>query len=559
MKWIIVALFAFVLFSESNVYAAPAYAYRVTFKDKNGTMSFADSLQFLSPKALQRRSFQGIPLDSTDLPVVQAYIDTVMVTSNALRLHAVSKWFNQIVIICSDSMKRTAIEALPMVASVRLVARFGNGIFMPTFESLKFPEVTYTPNALKTTGSSAYYGLSYHQVDMIQADCLHDLGFRGESMDIAVLDINFRYTNTCLAFDSLRQQQRIKDVYNFCRDTAWVYNPGIPSSHGMNVLGCMAANLPGTYVGTAPYANYFLYITEDNLVEQPIEEDNWLSAAERADSAGVFIINSSLGYNKFDAVLSSQNYTYAHMDGQTSLIARAANKAVSKGIFVVNAQGNEGFSAWHYLLTPADADSVYSVGMVDGSGIWGGSGYGPSSDGQIKPDGMALGKGAGLIGDNCQVGFANGSSFAAPIMSGAIACLWQAVPSLPVWKLRNIIRMSSDRYNNVNDTHGYGIPNFCTAFGIATGTADVVSIDHRYAIFPNPGRTDEFQIKAYEGADPNYSIRIYSIGGRLVYEDGIKRDRQRSVQLPSSLAPGSYFILISTTTRQFSSTWVKMY
>lgn len=556
MRWMFTALVALFLFANINAHAAPAYAYRVTFKDKNGTLSFADSLQFLSQKALQRRAFQGIPLDSTDLPVVQAYIDTVMQTSNALRLHTVSKWFNQVVIICSDSMKRVALEALPMVANVKLVARFGNGVFKPNPDSKKFPEVEPGTALNKTTGNSAYYGLSYQQVDLIQADCLHDLGFRGDSMDIAVFDINFRYTNTCIAFDSLRQQQRIKDVYNFCRDTAWVFNPSIPSSHGMNVLGCMAANWPGTYVGTAPTANYFLYITEDNLVEQPIEEDNWLAAAERSDSAGVYIINSSLGYNQFDNVLSSNNYTYADMNGQVSLIARAANKAVSKGIFVVNAQGNEGFSAWHYLLTPADGDSVYAVGMVDGSGIWGGSGYGPTSDGQIKPDGMALGKGAGLIGDNCQVGFANGSSFASPIMSGAIACLWQANPTLPVWKLRNIIRMSSDRYNNVNNTHGFGIPNFCTAYGIATGTSEVLSIDHRYAIFPNPS-SSSFTIKAYEGADPMYAVRMYDATGRLVFSDASQSSRMRTIQNLEQLTPGTYTVILSTATRQFSTRWMK--
>ena len=557
MKSILITLLSlFLLCKMSTAQVVPAYGYRVTFKDKNGTLSFADSLQYLSQKALQRRAFQGIALDSTDLPVVQAYIDTVVQTANALRLHTVSKWFNQVVVITSDSMKKIALEALPMVANVKLVARYGNGVFKPAPGGSKFPEVEPGNPLNKTTGNSAYYGLSYQQVDLIEADCLHDLGFRGEGMDIAVFDENFRYTNTCIAFDSLRQQQRIKDTFNFCRNIPWVFNPGIPSSHGMNVLGCMAANWPGTYVGTAPSANFFLYITEDNLVEQPIEEDNWLAAAERSDSAGVYIINSSLGYNQFNAVLSSNNYTYADMNGQVSLIARAANRAVSKGIFVVNAQGNEGFSAWHYMLTPADADSVYSVGMVDGSGIWGGSGYGPSSDGQIKPDGMALGKWAGLIGDNCQVGFANGSSFATPIMSGAIACLWQAVPTLPVWKLRNIIRMSSDRYNNVNNTHGYGIPNFCTAYGIATGTSDVLSIDHRYAIFPNPS-SSSFTIKAYDGADPIFAVRMYDAMGRLVFSDASQSSRLRTISNLEQLTPGTYTVILSTATRQFSTRWMK--
>jgi hypothetical protein len=236
----------------------------------------------------------------------------------------------------------------------------------------------------------------------MQGDFLHDLGYKGQGMDIAVFDVNFRFTNTCPAYDSLNADNRVKDVYNFARDTPYVYATTIPNEHGMNVLGCMAANIPGTYVGTAPLANFYLYITEDWLSEQPIEEDNWLSAAERADSVGVYVINSSLGYNTYPD-LPSAAYTYNDLDGNTCLISKAANKAVSKGMFVVNAEGNEGAAAWHYMLPPADADSVYSVGTVDGSGNWGNSGYGPTFDGRTKPDGCAMGKGAMLIAHRLQV------------------------------------------------------------------------------------------------------------------------------------------------------------
>jgi hypothetical protein len=141
-------------------------------------------------------------------------------------------------------------------------------------------------------------------------------------------------------------------------------------------------------------------------------------------------------------------------------------------------------------------------------------------------------------------------------MSGAIACLWQAVPTLPVWKLRNIIRMSSDRYNNVNNTHGYGIPNFCTAFGIATGTSDVLSIDHRYAIFPNPS-SSSFTIKAYDGADPIFAVRMYDAMGRLVFSDAGQSSRLRTISNLEQLTPGTYTVILSTATRQFSTRWMK--
>lgn len=536
-------VFCILLAALHEASAAPAYAYRVRFKDKNGTLSFSDSLQFLTPKSLERRWKQGIALDSTDLPVVQAYIDTVMTTANAARLQAVSKWFNQVVIITFDSMKRVDLAALPMVDTVILVARFANGNFKTENSLSKFPEPT--PLQGKTTGTSAYYGLSFQQVDQLDADCLHDLGFRGQNMDIAVFDVNFRYANTCTAYDSLQQQTRVKDTWNFARDTGWVYSPSIPTSHGMNVLGCMAANIPGTYVGTAPAANYFLYITEDVLVEAPIEEDNWLAAAERADSLGVYLINSSLGYNKFDAPLGAMSYTYANMDGKTSLIAQAANKAWSKGIFVVNAQGNEGLSAWHYMLTPADGDSIYSVGSVDGSALWAGSGYGPTVDAQIKPDGVAMGKATALIGDNCLVGAANGSSFASPVMCGAIACLWQALPHLQNWQMRNLIRMSSDRFTNPNNTHGFGIPNFCTAYQIALGTSDVQALDYTFAVFPNPAR-EGFWVKPYDASVRSYTWSVYDIQGRLVQRGEQPTGGVVYIDALQAMPAGQYVLMLST-------------
>ena len=554
MKKFLLLLTVCFLGAHFSAEAAPAYAFRVKFNDKNGTLSFADSLQFLSPKALERRSKQQIMLDSSDLPVVQHYIDTVMTVSNALRLQSVSKWFNQIVVITFDSSKAADIAALPMVDGVVLVARYANGVFKTNTSLAKFPEVT--PTQQKVTGTSAYYGLSFQQVDQLDADCLHDLGFKGEQMDIAVFDVNFRYANTCTAYDSLQLQSRVKDVYNFPRDTAYVYSTSIPSSHGMNVLGCMAANIPGTYVGTAPNANYFLYITEDVLVEAPIEEDNWLMAAERADSIGVYLINSSLGYNKFDAPLTAASYVYADMDGNTSLIVKAANKAVSKGMFVVNAQGNEGLSAWHYMLTPADGDSVYSVGSVDGSGLWGASGYGPTFDGRVKPDGCAMGKGTSLIGDNCLVGASNGSSFASPIMCGAIACLWQALPNLTNWQLRNLIKMSSDRYTNPTNTHGYGIPNFCTAYQIALGTSDVIAMDYTFAVFPNPLQ-GEFYLKSYDASIQELSYSLYGLNGNLIYRSGMIKSPVIYSDALRNVASGEYILLVSTINKQFSTKIVK--
>lgn len=543
------------------------YAFRVSFKNKNGTLSFADSLQFLSQTALNRRSKQGISLDSTDLPIVQHYIDTTVIVSNAIGVHNKSKWFNQIVVLTYDSSKVADILALPIVQDVKLVAVSTLGNFkMKSNEEKKidkFPDVEPI-TVKKTRGTPLTYGTAFQQIDMINGDCLHDMGYKGEGIKIAVFDVNFRRVDSCNAYSTLRQQGRIKDSYDFARDTPFVYSMGVPSDHGMNVMGCMAAYEPGTYVGTAPNADFYLYITEASAYEFPIEEDNWLSAAERADSIGVDMINSSLGYNKFDAPLHLSSYTYADLNGHKTLIAKTANMAVAKGIFVANAQGNEGAGAWHYLLTPADGDSVFSVGSVDGSGIWASSGYGPNASGQIKPDAVALGKAAMLIGGDCAPGASSGSSFATPILCGGIACLWQALPTLTTWQLRQIVRMSGSKYSVLENgtdsstafTLGYGIPNLCKAFEIATNTSDIQNINYHFALYPNP-TNGIFTVNSFNQQQDLFSYTIMDLQGKVikqsdrVYQNGFTSDALN--HLPS----GTYILLLSTHHQIYSTKIIK--
>ncbi len=543
------------------------YAYRVSFKDKNGTLTFADSLQFLSQTALDRRSKQGISLDSTDLPIVQQYIDTTVVVSDAIAVHNKSKWFNQIVILTYDSSKIANILSLPIVQDVKLVAvsTLGNFKMKSNDEKKidKFP-IVETIEYKKTRGNPLFYGTAYQQIDMINGDCLHDMGYKGEGMKIAVLDVNFRRVDSCNAYSTLRQQARIKDSYDFARDTPFVYSMGVPSDHGMNVLGCMAAYEPGTYVGTAPNAEFYLYITEASAYEFPIEEDNWLSAAERADSIGVDMINSSLGYNKFDAPLDGSSYTYADMTGNKTLIAKAANMAVAKGIFVANAQGNEGAGAWHYLLTPADGDSVFSVGSVDGSGMWANSGYGPNASGQTKPDAVALGKAAMLIGGDCAPGASSGSSFATPILCGGIACLWQALPNFTTWQLRQIVRMSGSKYaalangtdSSTVNTLGYGIPNLCKAFQIATNTSDIQNIDFTFALYPNPTE-GVFTIKSFNVQQNFFSYTIMDMQGKIIKQSDKIYQNEFTSDALCNQPNGIYVLLLSTPDKIYSTKIVK--
>lgn len=559
-------LFLFILlfcFQIKTNAQAKVYAYRVSFKDKNGTLTFADSLQFLSSASLHRRNKQGIDLDSTDLPLVQSYIDSVVQAADAFAVHNRSKWFNQIVLLTYDSSKVTALQSLPIVQDVKLVAVSTLGNFKKepiSKESMdKFPEVKPI-DTKKTRGNPLYYGTAFQQISMIKGDCIHDAGFKGEGMKIAVFDVNFRRVDSCVAYADLRQQNRIIDVYDFSRDTNFVYSMAVPTDHGMNVLGCMAASQPGTYVGSAPNADYYLYITEATAYEYPIEEDNWLSAAERADSIGVDMINSSLGYNKYDAPLVSSSYVYADLTGNKSLIVKAANRAVAKGIFVANAQGNEGGGAWHYLLTPADGDSVFSVGSVDGSGAWANSGYGPNALGVVKPDAVSLGKAAMLIGGDCAPGASNGSSFATPILTGGIACLWQSLPTYTTWQLRQLVRMSSSKYDGlVNGTDsstvntlGYGIPNLCKASQIALGTSDVKNLDFTFAIYPNP-TMGMFTIQSFDNAQNVFSYSVYDLSGKLMEKSTQLYHEKCQSEIMKTLAPGTYIVLVSTANKVYST------
>ncbi len=494
--------------------AQTAYAFRVKFADKNGSLSFADSLQFLSQKSIDRRAKQGIMLDSTDLPVVHQYIDSTMQVANAVKLHNRSKWLNQIVIVTYDSNKINDVANLPFVSGVMLVAEYFN--YTPKTDvatglsARKFPVVT--PLQQKTLGDPAYYGLTFQQINIHNGDYLHDQGYRGQGMTIAVLDAGFKYTDTHTQFDSLRNEGRLLGTFNFVNDTTHVLN--INNDHGTNVTGLIIGEDPGSYIGAAPKANIYQLVTEDIRTEQPIEEDNWLSGAEWADSAGADIINGSLGYNEYSAPHAS--YTWANdLDGNSTVIAQAANMAVGKGIFTCVAQGNSGAAPWHYMLTPADADSAYSVGSVDGSGAWATSGYGPNADSQIKPNGVAMGKDVMLIGGNGLPGTSNGSSFASPLLAGLVSCLWQGLPTYSESQIRHLVMQCSDRFSNPNNTHGFGIPDFRLAYNVATGIDEFESQQQKvYDLYPNP-TSGTFSIRVKQSFLP-YDVAVYDYQGRVV-------------------------------------------
>ncbi len=474
--WLIIIFFSCIKIATAG---PKTFAFRIVFKQKNSLQTINDSAQFLSPKALARRKKNHITVDSFDLPLNKNYIDSVVNTLNAFKVKNKSKWFNSIVVLTLDSNVNDVL-ALSFVKSVQLVGFYPTGWLqqpntqqenLPNkkFINLK-PSHTSTTITKSTRGSAAYYGVTYNQIKLTNTDYLHDLGFKGDGILIAVSDIGFSKLDSIIAFDSTRNYFGIKDKFSFVKDTTNVTELPILIGHSVAAMGMMAGNAPSNYVGSAPHASYCAYITEDYAFESPIEEDNWVSMAERADSIGVDLINTSLGYFTFDASFTNQNYTYAQMDGKTTLIARGHNMAVKKGIFCVNSQGNSGRDPINFkVVTPADADSGYAVGITDSFGNFNFStvqcsNFGPTADGQIKPDGITVGKDMWYIGTDNIYAREYGSSFSGPLLAGGIACLMQALPTLSISTIKKLVHQSSSVYNTPNDSLGYGIPNFKVAY-----------------------------------------------------------------------------------------------
>ena len=455
-------LICFLMQHQAN---AQLTRYIIKLKDKafNG-YSIANPELFLTARALQRRVRYGIPIDSTDLPVTARYIDSIRMAGDVTILNY-SKWLNQVAIKTTDATALAKINSFPFVAASNPIASFAGGTLQPVNKNLEIPEnqiLTGDPPPASLIDNYDY-GFSHGQVAIHNGQFLHNLGFMGQGMQIAVLDAGFYHYQSLPTFDSIRINNQILGTWDFVKNEESVNED---HQHGMQCLSTIAANMPGIFVGTAPKASFYLYRTEDANSEFPIEEQNWAVGAERADSLGVDVYSVSLGYSTFDD--PALNYSYNNMDGNTTMIAKAADLAAKKGILVVVSAGNEGTSSWHYLLTPSDADSVLAVGAVDSLGnVAGFSSYGPSSDNRVKPNVASVGWMTAVANFNTGMPtFGSGTSFACPNMAGLSTCLWQAFPEVNNMSIIDALQQSATRATNPDNRVGYGIPDVKKAFAI---------------------------------------------------------------------------------------------
>ena len=446
----------------------------IQIKDKGrNPASFQTPSTYLSAKAIARRTRQNIAIDSTDLPVAKSYLDSIQNVPNVVILNY-SKWLNQVLIQTADVNALARIKLFSFVKTSRPIAAIAkpqddeiiNKRFKETITPLPDRSLISQPNSqrhvLGGLGNTINYGNNFKQIQIHEGEYLHNLGFTGRNITMAFLDAGYLGYKTNPAFDSVRLQNRILGEYDFVKNEQSVNEDHI---HGMYCFSTVASNRPGSIVGTAPHANFWLFRTEDASTEFPIEEQNWAVAAEFADSAGADMISSSLGYAEFTD--TSFNHTYSQRDGNTTIITIAADLAARKGMIVMNSAGNSGGSAndFKFVSCPADGDSVVAVGATDINGnIAAFSSYGPNGAGKLKPNIVSVGQGTIIANTAGNATSGNGTSFSNPNIAGLIACLWQAFPELTNMEIIDEVQKSAHKYTNPDARYGYGIPNFRKAF-----------------------------------------------------------------------------------------------
>lgn len=542
------------LFSTvSSINAQLPGKYWVKFKDKNfSPYSVGIPSAYLSARSIARRTNQGIAIDITDIPVNQTYINQVNATG--AQVFECSKWINAAIVIITNTVQLTAINSLTCVLNSSPVGRY---IKTKTDEEVV---VDINNQSIKKTANvtSYNYGPSYTQVSQIGADCMHDLGYRGQGMVIAVIDAGFDQADVNPVFDSLRNEGRILGTRDYVQGNTSVYEDYL---HGANCLSLMAGNSPGNLIGTGPKASYWLLRSEEAATEKIIEECNWVVAAEFADSVGADITTTSLGYTTFD--LASQNHVYADLNGRTAVASIAATMAVRKGIFVLNAAGNEGGcgtpgpTCWNFVGVPADADSICTVGAVNGSGVHANfSSVGPTADGRIKPDLSSMGQGSYVCNPGYAFSSGNGTSYATPILAGAVACLWQAHPNRTNMAILNALKATATQSLTPDNSYGWGIPNICLAHNYLNNMTGIE--EHRsnnsIKLFPNPAYQ---QISFTVNQKPETVLLTDVLGNVIDFTLIEKESNQYELNFNSSIAKGIYFISVKTFEGLINSKFIK--
>jgi serine protease AprX len=535
----------FVLLSGTLQAQIAPDSYFVQFTDKaNSPYSVDEPEAFLTQRAIDRRVNQEIAITEHDLPVNPDYLAGVAALGPEMLFP--TKWLNGVTIKTSNQAVLDAINDLPYVVNIRSLQK-GE---MPAETKPK----TYFANEFisnmgipaKKSTSFLNYGSGFDQIDQINGIPLHEEGYLGQGMVIALLDGGYSNADIHPAFDSIWLNGQILGTKDFTQPGGNVFTQ---SSHGTAVLSTIASNVPGQLIGTAPKAHFWLLRPEYVATENLIEEYNWVSAAEFADSVGADVINSSLGYINFD--MPQHNHSYDHMDGNTAIVTIGADMAAGKGILVVNSAGNSGnTSQFPYIGAPADGFAVFSIGAVDVNGNRAAfSSIGPTYDGRIKPDVMARGAQTALATGSDNFDLGSGTSFSSPVLAGMAACLWQANPTFTNLEVKAAIMQSGDKAHNPDIYYGHGIPNFAVANWILTSLRDVDQDGHKYiSIRPNPFG-DQLAVTVLDTAVSKVVLRDAQGKMLLSLEDKYRIGAELQNILPT-LKQGVYLLQVFTKDNQ---------
>jgi len=529
-------LIAFFLLSFVGYAQEDAWVY---FNDKPNAQSFLDNPStILTQRALDRRAAQGIALNISDAPIEQTYIDQI-IAAEGIQVKAQSKWLNCLH-IRGNVTDIVALTSLPFVNHIHYADHSLNA-------KMAQPRAINPVNKQLDTEEVFAYGNSLNQVSMLNAHLLHQQDYTGSGKIIAVLDSGFSAVNTIIPFNRMFNNGLYLGGYNYVANNTDVFST---HNHGTMSLSCMVGFVDGQLVGTAPNAQYYLFITEDISSENPVEESYWVQAAEEADRLGADVISTSLGYFGYDN--PNYSYTYADMTGNVAFASQGANIAFSKGMIVVASAGNSGNSANPHIGVPAEATNVVAVGAVQFDENYATfSSIGPSYDGRIKPDVMAKGQSTTLANTAGNIVTASGTSFSCPVMAGAIASFWQAVPWASNQQVVDFVKQSADRFMNPTDQYGYGIPDFQLALSIAQLSVGDNTAG-RFLVYPNPVKDVIFV--SFPNGFEIARVSLYNNLGQIVLEKEINTNQQLSVE---NLASGMYYYKIKSSAFEQSGKIIK--
>lgn len=519
--------------------------YFVYLKDKsNSTFSVAAPEKFLSKRSIDRRKNQNISVNSLDIPVNLNYINQLK-TAGA-KIIGTSKWLNAVLI-------ETNPEILGKISKLDFVKNVDGN---QDIRGAKLSITTEKTGTIDKFGSyeEFNYGNSLNQIQQLGVDEMHKDGFTGKGILVAVFDAGFDKANTMDAFKHLFSAKKIVKTYDYVLNDTTVFES---HWHGTAALSCIGAKLNAQLVGTAPDADFALYKTEDVGSETRIEEVYWLFAAENADSLGVDVINSSLGYYTFDN--PATNYKFEELNGDKTISARAADYAVARGIIVVNSAGNEGNNSWNHIVTPADADSVISVGAVDAIGnTVGFSSPGPNAKNTLKPEVSARGLQTTVAISNPNASTSSGTSFSAPLIAGMVASLKQEFPQYSAMQMRELLIKSASKYETPDNKIGYGIPSYKRFVELAKNVLAIENYSEETVVFPNPindEQTIKIKINGMEVSN-NQQIEVFDLNGRRIFEKTVSMDEFRT-NLPK-LGTGTYNIKIQIADKIHTKKFIKL-